>query len=149
LADLETTVIMQDRQFLTEVARHLGLPVNEVLKRCLGTGVPQIAVVGSLTDSEVCPWWDKHGEGLWKPCVRQRLSPTSPCQVHAHTTNGRLGSTLLLPEAMPYRYEGEIYWVHDNLVFREDGSFASITFKFVKHRGQRICVRFNAPSAAS
>ncbi len=152
-ADLEETVIQQDRAFLSEVARSLGLPVAEVLRKVLGTGAPQpIAVlIGSPSeDPACCPWWIKSAAGCWAPCTRQRLNPTSACQIHLHAITGpTLGIRsdprfVTLPTLSPVRYNGNIYWVSedaDTHVYREDGSIESdIAFKFIEHRGQRICV---------
>jgi len=145
-ADLEDTIIQQDRQFLTEVARALGLPVGEVLKRCLGSGTPQAVLVGDA-DAGACPWWSLHGS-LWRPCGRQRLSETSPCPVHTRSTAASyLGSDPFikaLPIAKPYRYEGSIYWVASpTSVFREDGSVEPILrFKRIEFKGAPLLVGF-------
>lgn len=152
-ADLEETVIQQDRQFLTEVARSLGLPVAEVLKKCLGTGATQtIAVlIGSPTEEfGACPWWTRSEDGLWKPCLRSRLTPTTACQFHLHAATGPsscLGSDALLdtlPTVKPMRFAQRIYWVSDGpdtCVYREDGMIESeLVFKYIQHRGQRIGV---------
>jgi hypothetical protein len=144
--DLEETVIQQDRQFLTEVARSLGLSVPEVLRKCLGTGAPQTVQV-LTADCDQCPWWSREGN-LWRPCPRQRLTPTSACQMHGTTTETQqLGSSPLLasiPTATPVQYNGEIYWLHESeqIVFNEAGlQEPTLAFKFIDHRGQRICVR--------
>lgn len=146
--DLETTVIQQDRAFLTEVARDLGLPIAEVLRRCLGTGAPQqIAVLsGSPTeDPGCCPWWTRSDDGCWMPCKRLRLTPTAGCQIHTKTNEqNRLGSDphlASLPVLQPFRYEGQLFWFLQGLpVFREDGSREPThRFTFVNFRGQRMC----------
>jgi len=147
-ADLEETVIHQDRQFLTEVARSLGLPVADVLRKCLGTGAPQtVQVLTSAADCDRCPWWSREG-GLWRPCQRQRITSTSACQMHGTSSDTQqLGSSQFLesiPTATPVHYDGEIYWLHepDQTVFNEAGiKEPTIAFKFIDHRGQRICVR--------
>ena len=139
--DIEETVIQQDRQFLTEVARSLGLPVPEVLRRCLGTGAPHAILTGSA-DTEICPWWNLSVDGLWQPCGRLRLTPTSPCQLHQIPGSAALGSSLShLPTLQPVKYNGEIYWIGDDVVYRENGRVESdIQFKFIDHQGQRICI---------
>jgi len=149
LDDLETTVIQQDRQFLTEVARSLGLPVAEVLRKCLGTGANQsihILLQGS-DDPGLCPWWTRYNGLLWRPCSRLRLSPTSACQLHTHTRQDSLhriqSDTVLtaLPTAQAVLHEGLLYWVTDDLVIREDNTIEpDLRFKFVTKEGQRICV---------
>jgi len=154
-ADLEETIIMQDRQFLSEVARSLGLPVADVLKKCLGTGNPQAVAVllgASTEDDGCCPWWMRSAGGMWAPCTRLRLTPSTPCQLHQHTKVGPtacLGSDArltTLPTLQPIRYKNEIYWVSDDpdaYIYREDGSIeSSVEFKFIDHRDQRICVAF-------
>ena len=147
--DLEESVIQQDRQFLTEVARSLGLPVGEVLRKVLGTGAPQLVQVLTATeDADHCPWWDRIGEGLWRPCSRQRMSATQPCQIHATagpTSGRRLGvdaHVVNLPSLTPVSYEGVIYWVSDDpdaCVFREDGMIVhDIEFKRFTHGNKKI-----------
>jgi len=149
--DLETTVIHQDRQFLSEVARALGLPVGEVLKRCLGTGAAQPVLIGD-TSTGRCPWWALQGS-LWRPCGRQRLTDTSPCAIHARsTTHCRIGTDpyiKALARAKPYRYEGSIYWVASpTSVFKEDGSVEPcLRFKQIEFKGAPMIVAFK--SAAS
>ena len=144
-ADLEETVIHQDRQFLTEVARSLGLPVAEVLKKCL---VPEkvACLVGEPTE-ERCPWWYRSADGMWRPCGRLRLTPDGPCQTHQHAKAGPL--TCLapdladLPTLHPVSYEGLIYWVSDDpdaYTYREDGTISALEFKYIEHRGSRILV---------
>lgn len=149
-ADLEATVIQQDRAFLTEVARSLGLPVTEVLRKCLGTGAPHpVAVlIGSpAEDAACCPWWTRSDQGCWKPCSRRRLTPTTACQLHLHAKSGSttaLGSDprlAALPMLSPVQYNGELYWISKDVTYREDGTIEpTIQFKFIDHRGQRICV---------
>ena len=145
--DLEESVIQQDRQFLTDVARSLGLPVADVLRKVLGTGASQLVqVLTSADDADQCPWWDRVGEGLWRPCCRQRMSATQPCQIHVRVgpSNARLGidsRVTNLPTLNPVLYEGIIYWVSDDpdvCVFREDGVIAhDLEFKKVLFRGKK------------
>jgi len=150
-ADLEESIIQQDRQFLTEVARSLGLPVAEVLRKVLGTGAPQLVqVLASTVDADRCPWWDRIGEGLWRPCCRQRMSGSQPCQIHASQSSSSPSSRRLgvdthitnMPSLTPISYDGIIYWVSDDpdaCVFREDGAIAhDIEFRKVVHRGKTI-----------
>ena len=134
--DLEATVIQQDRQFLSEVARQLGLPVPEVLRRCLGTSgvshpTPVLWAPSTSTDPEPCPWWECHGDGLWRRCPRIRLSSTLPCQIHERCTPcplARLNTDpyiRALPTRIPVRWADELYWVDPTGAhppFREDGS---------------------------
>lgn len=138
-ADLEETVIQQDRQFLSEVARALGLPVQEVLRRCLGTaGAPQqVPVLWTQPDGEdpvSCPWWERHGDGLWRPCPRVRLAATLPCHIHERSVPcplTRLASDPLIrslaavaPASLP---DGELVWYDPTGtiagVFYEDGRY--------------------------
>jgi hypothetical protein len=134
--DIEATVIQQDRQFLSEVARQLCLPVQEVLRRCLGTSgvshsIPVLWASSVSNDLEACPWWDCHGDGLWRRCPRIRLSSTLPCQIHEQCTPCPLTCLnddphiLYLPTYTPVRWKGELYWVDPtgvNSPFREDGT---------------------------
>jgi len=145
-ADLEESVIQQDRQFLTEVARTLGLSVPDVLKKCLGTGAPQtVCLIGDPSeDLGCCPWWNRSIDGMWSPCIRRRLTQSSPCQLHTKASpSSRLSSHLAaLPRLQPVNYKGENYWVSDDHdTYREDGSFEpTLEFRFIEHRGHRICV---------
>ena len=135
--DIEETVIRQDRQFLTEVARSLGLPVADVIRKCLGTGADQsVAIVGE--DPGACPWWTETN-GLWRPCPRLRLTPTTACQGHRNPVGCCLRSALNLPEAVPVRFEDEIYYVADT-VWREDGEIVPLKFKVIGHHGRRLWV---------
>ena len=140
-ADVEATVIKHDRQFLTEVARSLSLPVSDVLRRCLGTGANQPVAMIHSEDPSACPWWDCTN-GLWSPCSHLRLTPTTPCERHRRPAGSVLTSgTKGIPEATPVSYDGEIYWVTPDQVWAEDGTDSPHRFKFVHHRGQRICVK--------
>jgi hypothetical protein len=133
-ADLEETVIQQDRQFLSEVARSLGLPVAEVLRRCLGTGAPtSIPVLWTdpTTDPCACPWWECHGDGLWRRCPRQRLSATLPCPIHERSTPCPMSRPdkdpviRALRRVVPVLWNDELFWVDPSGVepaFREDGT---------------------------
>jgi hypothetical protein len=145
--DLEETVIQQDRQFLTEVARSLGLPVKDTLRLCLGTGAPQVIPVlwGSTKEEEQCPWWELYGEGLWRPCPRLRLTSTHPCQKHAAAAavaTSRLSTDPFiqaLPLYHPVRHDGVIYWINraePAVAYTEDG-LQTEGFRYIKHRGKR------------
>jgi len=151
--DLEESVIQQDRQFLTEVARSLGLPVGEVLRKVLGTGGSQLVhVLTSAEDADRCPWWDRIGDGLWRPCARQRMTSAQPCQIHTRppptsSPPYRLGvdnHMESLPILSPVLHEGIVYWMsetHNTPVFREDGIIVhDLTFKRITFRGDRIWV---------
>lgn len=145
--DLEETVIQQDRQFLTFMARELGLPVPEVLRRCLGTGaaqsvpvlwMPPAATEEAEEDDEaaaaakICPWWECHGDGLWRRCPRLRLSATLPCQIHERCTpcpRARMDHDphlAELPIYKPIQHKGRLYWFDPSdstaPVYAEDGS---------------------------
>lgn len=156
--DLEETVIQQDRQFLTEVARTLGLPPSEVLRRCLGTGAPQVVPIlwanplEAGTVPEVCPWWECHGEGLWRRCPRLRLASTLPCQFHERCTpcpRARLDSDPIiraLPVVQPVRWQGSLYWISpadpDIPPFREDGTVdLDGNFRQIGFRGEKVWTR--------
>jgi hypothetical protein len=155
-ADLEETIIQQDRQFLTEVARSLGLPVPEVLRRVLGTGAPQPLPVlwtpptATADDPTACPWWECHG-ALWRRCPRTRLSPTMPCPVHERSTPcpfTRLDSDPViraLPWRTPVMSRGHLYWIDptgEALPLTEDGRpDTTCSFRWIHHRGKRILAR--------
>jgi hypothetical protein len=143
--DFEETIIQQDRQFLTEVARGLSLPINEVLRRCLGTGSPQAILVGDV-ETDACPWWTRHGDGLWRPCNKYRLTVTTPCHLHTQSQSSHeqcLGSDPRLASiktATPMNWNGEIYWTTDTDTYHEDGRLSSIKFKQIDHRGTPMYV---------
>ena len=147
--DLEDTVYQQDRQFLTEVARTLGLPPAEVIRRCIGTGgtkttVPVLWTLPSSEDPVACPYWECHGDGLWRRCPRHRLSPSMPCTVHERGSTGTPRSCLFsdpvlgeLPWRVPVRREnGELFWgdpTGNAPPFRENGTVEP-TLMFRKSR---------------
>ena len=159
-ADLEETVIHQDRSFLTEVARSLGLPVAEVLRKCLGTGanqsIPVMWISGNDADTDTdteteccpCPWWDLHG-ALWRRCNRHRLSSTLPCYKHERTHSSPVSKILSktdlqqLPTRFPFRRNGALYWASetDPIPLSEDGSpLTDWTCRILQHEGRRIAV---------
>lgn len=132
--DLETTVLNQDKQFLREVAISLGLPPPEVIRQCLGTsGVPtSITTLWSPARSaapEGCPWWECHGDNMWRRCPRLRLSDTLPCHIHERCTPcplARLDSDPFirgLPWIKPVQHDGQLFWVEEatGIARREDG----------------------------
>lgn len=125
------------------VARELGIPVAEALKKVLGKGAPQqVAVLMAADTLENCPWHDRLGDGLWMPCARQRLSETRPCQFHErpHFLSS-LTEAATLKKVHPYRYEGRIYWTikgdADADIFCEDGTLEKeFRFKFRMEEGE-------------
>ena len=149
--DLEETVIQQDRLFLTEVARSLGLPLQEVLRRCLGTGAPQPCPVLwmplNTQEPDACPWWECHGS-LWRRCPRVRLSPTLPCAIHERCTPcplARLDDDPViraLPWRIPVRVGNRCLWVDPTgqaPTLREDGyPETEGVVRWITHRGARI-----------
>ena len=145
--DLETTIIQQDRQFLTDVARAIGLPVMEVLKKCLGTGLPTaVHVLTNSTNTFLCPWWIKIGE-LWEPCGNRRLTQTSSCHSHQHV---HASPTLCLesamdniPEALPVRYNKILYWWCETTtnIFQEDGTIVThLEFRYIPNTTNIVVV---------
>jgi hypothetical protein len=148
--DLEETVIHQDRSFLTEVARSLGLPVADVLRKCLGTGENKTVPVLWYQEQgeDCCPWWEKYG-ALWRPCMRPRLSPTLPCYKHERTSESsttKLCSdpTILgLPARYPVRRNGLLYWVSetDPIPLSEDGNIVpDYTCRIYSSLGRTIAI---------
>lgn len=153
--NLEEATILWDRQFLTEVARSLGLPPAEVIRKVLGTGAPaSVPVLWTTTAAgpapAACPWWECHGDGLWRRCPRVRLSPTLPCCVHERCTPcplARLDSDPFikaLPVLWPVRRQGTLFWADPNgeaFPFHEDGRLETGgRFRFSEHRGKRIAL---------
>jgi hypothetical protein len=99
------------------------------------------------TELDVCPWWECHGDGLWRRCPRLRLSPTLPCTIHERCTPcplTRLHTDPViraLPYATPLRLEDELYWVTESgAAFREDGSAVAGRFRRITHRDQQLWV---------
>jgi hypothetical protein len=161
-ADLEETIIQQDRQFLTMVAKELQLPVNEVIRKCLGTSGESKSIPCLLTGEEVefrCPWYTRNSvtDLVWAPCGRLRMSATSACALHKHSRPGpccALNSSPTiqsLPTLTPIVYKDALYWAlfdKDNKrtieVFREDFTieeglqFVWVTFK--EERILSVCV---------
>jgi len=143
--DLEQTIINMDRAFLTMIARELGLSVKEVLQKCLGaSGSPQAVLIAADT-LDKCPWCDRHGDGLWIPCHRQRLQPSRPCQFHERPGPN---SSLLMDYSLGKFFsiidrQGRVYWTSDEPdadIFREDGTLETeLRFEFYKDEdGERI-----------
>lgn len=121
--DLEDSVYQQDRQFLTEVARSLGLPPAEVIRRCLGTmgeakAVPLLWSPPQTHAPAACPFWECHGDGLWRRCPRLRLGDTLPCCQHERVSAGTPGikhaadpDIAAMQWLQPVRWDSQIYWV--------------------------------------
>jgi hypothetical protein len=152
--DLTDTLIQFDRQFLTELARTLGLPVTETLRRCLGTGaatpIPVLWIPQPHDDDEVeekCPWWTATG-ALWRPCQRLRLAPTLPCIQHEVTSKEhRLSSDpfiLGLPPRWPVRFRDKLLWADPEGLepaLHEDGRpELEGRFRFTEHQGRRVAI---------
>jgi hypothetical protein len=145
-ADLEETTIQQDRQFLISVARELHLPVADVLRRCLGMGTMHgVPTLWGAPTEELCPWWDCHGDGLWRRCPRLRLSPTLPCQMHERCVPcpmARLDSDPFiraLPVSVAVRWDDTLYWVDpDGNARTEDGALCEhLRFRRVRFQGRQ------------
>ena len=141
--DLVTATAQQDEQFLTEVARSLGLNPQEVKAKCLYVPppadrpnariVPTVAVPVLLGPPATgrCPWWECHGTGLWRRCPRARLTKTLPCAIHERCTPcplTRLDNDPIiraLPTYAAARYKGQLFWYNPKDLkeppFREDG----------------------------
>jgi len=123
LDDLQTADILQCRAWIAYVARETGKSPHEAIQRVMGMGALQPVLVAA-EPQDPCPWHDRLGDGLWRPCRRQRLTPTMPCQIHERPASS---SSLYPPEVdmvFPYLYKGRIYWTVDEPdadVFREDG----------------------------
>lgn len=135
IADLEEVIIFQDRQFLTEVGQHLGLSRPEIatlIRRVLGTGAEQSIPVlwGPIEIPEKCPWWDCHGENLWRKCSRYRISPSLPCVVHERSVPCPLSRPdsdpflSNLPYCISVTHKGRVFWVSESphICLNEDGT---------------------------
>lgn len=161
--DLEESIIQQDRQFLTEVARSLNLSVREVMQKCLGssgtrTAIPVLWAPASCVhdpDSPgMCPWWDCHGDGLWRPCPRSRLSPSLPCFHHERSVpcpRTRLRTDPLfraIRTVIPVQHDGALFWIdplNRHPAFHEDGTVVTDgRFIVTSHRGKQIILWHSA-----
>ena len=140
--DIDTALIITDTHWLRYVASYLGLPKADVINLCLGKkGVPQVVLVGMDAEGQ-CPWYDRHGSGLWRRCQRPRLTPSGPCQLHDRP---RQEAKLTVSEGpvYPYEFNDRIYWTVDEPdadVFREDGTIETkfqIRF-FTDNDGERV-----------
>ena len=134
--DFESTVIRQDSAWLTHVAREVGLPPAEVIRKVLGTGAPQLALI-SAEPLDPCPWYTRLGAGLWMPCKRQRIRPAGPCQFHERPTPNTSISVDGVGKVKPYLFNGRIYWSSeepDADIFREDGTLET-GFRFHTYIG--------------
>lgn len=121
--DLEQTVIYMDRQIVAAIARELGLNVAETIRRILGTGSPQLVMI-SAEPLDPCPWYDLVGGTRWRPCIRQRMGPTRPCQFHERP-GPKHALMVDAEEIEPFIVDDRIYWtsdVKDNITYREDGT---------------------------
>lgn len=152
--DLTETLIQFDRQFLTEIARSLGLPIPEVIRRCLGSGaatpIPVLWAPHPTEDDEdlpKCPWWTATGS-LWRPCQRLRLAPTLACLHHESTSKrGRLATDpfiLGLPKRWPVRFRDQLLWADPEGIepaLHEDGRpMSEGRFRFTEHQGRRVAI---------
>jgi len=144
--DLETSVIAQDRQFLIEVARSLGLPVQEVLRKCIRPVPTSVPVLWYTNTVDQCPWYSARGS-LWFPCVRQRLSATLPCCVHERPGDYLHKSDPLILGATQWisvRRKNIIYWVDPTgkeAPLTEDGRpVTEGTFRLSTFRGKKIAL---------
>jgi hypothetical protein len=174
LEDLQETVIQQDRQFLTEVGLSMGLSRSEIgamIRMVLGTGAPQTIPVlwappawdptatdAATDDTEeeadarpykhFCPWWERHGEGLWRRCPRHRIGPQLPCPIHERSLPCPLTRVYTdpviqeLPLLYPFTHDGRLFWTRDTPgapCYNEDGTVPTDgTICFVTFRGQRV-----------
>jgi hypothetical protein len=142
--DLQETVIQQDRQFLIDVAKSLGLPIPEVLRKCLGSGcLQQLPILMGDDPALQCPWWDRRGFGLWTPCRHPRMHPTMPCHHHERAKpDARLVTDPIitdLPQFRPIKWKDVIYWMDPEgkgATYREDGSIVEDgEFHYVEFKG--------------
>lgn len=155
LQDLEETIIQQDRQFLTEVGLSLGITRPEIaamMRQVLGTGAPQpipVLWAPNTVRATACPWWECHGEGLWRPCPRHRLSPSLPCAIHERAVPcplTRLATDPFivdLPRFQPVRHRGRLFWASDAACYNEDGTLptdGAIRYIYREVDGARIPV---------
>lgn len=143
--DLEESVIKQDRIFLAEVARALGLPFQEVMRKVgPATTVMPTLWVGDASDPTRCPWYTRRGESVWFPCQRLRLSPTMPCCVHERQgpCDSLVNKLEQKPKAFPVVRKGVLYWVtEDGTAYDEAGSeITNGLFRFMTFREKKIAL---------
>lgn len=115
----------QDQQFIHDVAKILGVPVNEMRRKVLGVlGAPTLVI------ADASPWWVNTqcpimkltDGGMWIRCCNMSEAHGT-CWRHRFT-KGPLFHEKQFSELMkrtPFRYDNEMYWV------AEDGSVLDAT----------------------
>lgn len=126
---IQTVCARQDQQFITDVARILGLPgaaAHDMRRKILGTlGTP------TLVCTESNPWWTgtqcpimiQSPCGMWTRCG-------SVCESHGKCWQHRKSKKPVytdpafaeMESRTPFRYDGELYWVSE-----KDGSVLDST----------------------
>jgi hypothetical protein len=151
--DFAATVYQQDRQFLLDVARDLGLPPREVLDRCLGrlgpTSVPCLWTPARAEPPDACPYWTCCGDSLWRRCPRTRLSDSLPCALHERSTGGTKHQSdpdlQAMPWLIPLRDGENLVWVDPAGVEpprTEDGRpLADLRYRRILVQGDHVWVR--------
>lgn len=126
LDHLQTICARQDQQFITDVARILGLPAAEMRRKILGTlGTP------TLVCTESDPWWMGTQCPIMVQCSHTNMWSRCGHMSEAHGTCWRHRFTKTpvftdpqfaeMDKRTPFRLDGELYWV------AEDGSVLDAT----------------------
>jgi len=122
---LQDLCFKQDRQFVQDVSRIIGVPVDDIRKRVLGVRGTKTAVL-----VEEGPYWAKkqccgmvHEDVFWKRCGFVSEA-NGFCWTHQDPAPLRYDdpSFATLPTLSPYRLEGAVVWVRkDGTVYTETG----------------------------
>jgi hypothetical protein len=124
LDHIQTVCARQDQQFITDVARILGLSgpaAHEMRRKIIGTlGTP------TLVCTEPNPWWVdtqcpimiKSRCGMWTRCG-STCESTGTCWQHRVTKKPLHTDPAFaqMESRTPFRYDGDLYWVSE-----KDGS---------------------------
>jgi len=113
---LQEICFRHDQKFIQDVARILGVPAIEIKRKVLGTrGVACVVpeATGPWWVDGKCPIMERVGY-LWRRC-------TAPIEGHGSCWAHREGGDRFddeqfadLERRVPFRYDGEVYWVAEN-----------------------------------
>lgn len=146
---LQEICFRKDQQFIQDVSRILGIPAGELKRKILGTrGVPTVIpeATGPWWLSTACPIMEQTGY-LWRRCMCP-IESNGACW--AHREGGvRFDDAQFvdMPKRVPFRYQGEIYWVaEDGTVLNSIGMRCE---EFTVDLKTRTVVISNARSSAA
>lgn len=113
---LQEVCFRHDQKFVQDVSRILGIPAIDIKRKILGTrGVPTIIpeAEGPWWIGGSCPIMERTGY-LWRRC-------TAPIEGHGTCWTHLEGGVRFddeqfteIAKRVPFRFEGEVYWVADD-----------------------------------